>query len=286
MISRSGLSIDVHVAPMRPFAGAASQRAGDQPMWSPMSSSLIASEQEAVLVDTLITFDQVDVLADWAQSHGKRITAIVITHGHSDHWIGLARLIERFPDARGLATAKVLDRARFEATDEGLQKYWHTCFPGEIPDNPVLPGLLEDGKLELGGYELQVIDVGQGDTEHSSIVYAPSIGAVVAGDVVYNQVHMMTAETDAASRDAWIASLDAIAALNPATVVSGHKRVGAPDSPETIEQSRQYLRDFSRIVDERETVEGIVAAMLKLHGDRDNPRVLWYGARQAVAKRG
>lgn len=150
----------------------------------------------------------------------------------------------------------------------------------------MLPGLLEDGKLDLDGHELRVIDVGQGDTEHSSIVYAPSIGAVVAGDVVYNQVHMMTAETDAAARDAWIASLDAIAALNPATVVSGHKRVGAPHSPETIEQSRQYLCDFSRIVDEQATVEGIVAAMLELHGDRDNPRVLWYGARQAVAKRG
>ena len=101
--------------------------------------------------------------------------------------------------------------------------------------------------------------------------------------MVYNRVHMMTAETDATSREAWIASLDAIAALNPATVVSGHKRVGAPDSPETIEQGRQYLRDFSRIVDERETVADIVAAMLDLHGDRDNPRVLWYGARQAGA---
>jgi glyoxylase-like metal-dependent hydrolase (beta-lactamase superfamily II) len=285
MTSESGLSIDVHVAPMRPFVGAASQGAGDQPLWSPMSSSLIAGEQEAVLVDTLITFDQVDVLADWAESHGKPITAILITHGHSDHWIGLARLLERFPDARGLATAKVLERARFEATDEALRKYWHTCFPGEIPDSPVLPGLLEEGKLELDGHELQIIDIGQGDTEHSSIVYAPSIGAVVGGDVVYNQVHMMTAETNAASREAWVRSLDAIAALNPTTVVSGHKRVGAPDSPETIEQSRQYLRDFSRIVDEQETVEGIVAAMLELHGDRDNPRVLWYGARQAVAKR-
>ena len=285
MISGSGLSIDVHVAPMRPFVGAASQEAGDQPVWSPMSSSLIAGAEEAILVDTLITFDQVDVLADWAGSHGKRITAILVTHGHSDHWIGLARLLDRFPEARGLATSKVLDRARFEATDEGLRKYWHTCFPGEIPDNPVLPGLLEDGKLELDGHELQIIDIGQGDTEHSSIVYAASIDAVVAGDVVYNQVHMMTAETDATSREAWIASLDAIAALNPATVVSGHKRVGAPDSPETIEQSRQYLRDFSRIADEQETVEGIVAAMLELHGDRDNPRVLWYGARQAVAKR-
>jgi glyoxylase-like metal-dependent hydrolase (beta-lactamase superfamily II) len=230
--------------------------------------------------------DQVDLLADWVESHGKRITAILITHGHSDHWIGLARLLERFPDARGLATGKVLDRVRFEATDEGTRKYWHSTFPGEIPDVPVLPGLLEGGEFELEGHELQIIDVGQGDTEHSAIVYAPSIGAVVAGDVVYNQVHMMTGETDAASRAEWVASLDVIAALNPVTVVSGHKRVGAPDSPETIEQSRQYLRDFSRIVDEQESVEDIVAAMLESHGDRDNPRVLWYGARQAVAKRG
>jgi mRNA degradation ribonuclease J1/J2 len=114
---------------MRPFAGAAPQGAGDQPLWSPMSSSLIAGAEEAVLVDTLITFGQVDALADWADSHGKRITAILVTHGHSDHWIGLARLLERFPDACGLAAGKVLDRARFEATDEGLKKYWHTCFP-------------------------------------------------------------------------------------------------------------------------------------------------------------
>ncbi|MDV9168563.1 MBL fold metallo-hydrolase [Streptomyces sp. W16] len=239
MASGSGLSIDVHMAPMRPFVGAASEGAGDQPLWSPMSSSLITGAEEAVLVDTLITFDQVDVLADWAERHDKRITAVLITHGHSDHWIGLGRLLERFPDARGLATGKVLDRARFEATDAGLQKYWHTCFPGEIPDSPVLPGLLEDGTFELDGHELQIIDVGQGDAEHSSLVYAPSIGAVVAGDVVYNQVHMMTAETDGASRAAWVANLDAIAALNPTTVVSGHKRVGAPDSPETIEQSQQ-----------------------------------------------
>jgi glyoxylase-like metal-dependent hydrolase (beta-lactamase superfamily II) len=96
MTSASALSINVHVARMRPFIGNASQAAGDQPMWSPMSSSLIAGKTEAVLVDTVITFDQVDLLADWAESHDKRITAILITHGDSDHWIGLARLLERF----------------------------------------------------------------------------------------------------------------------------------------------------------------------------------------------
>jgi glyoxylase-like metal-dependent hydrolase (beta-lactamase superfamily II) len=285
MTAETGLSIDVYVTPMRPFSGGTAL-GGVQPVWSPMSSTLIAGEREAVLVDALLTFDQADALADWAQAHGRHITAILVTHGHSDHWLGLARLLERFPDARGLATSKVLNRARFEATNEDLRKYWRSRFPGEIPASPVPPDLLEGGAIELDGREVRVVDIGQGDTEHSSIVYVPSIGAVVAGDVVYNHVHMMTAETDAVSRGAWIASLDAIAALHPATVVSGHKRVGAPDTPDTIEQSRQYLRDFTRIAEEEDTVDSIVAAMLKLHGDRDNPWVLWYCAGQAVAKRG
>ena len=75
-----------------------------------------------------------------------------------------------------------------------------------------------------------------------------------------NGVHMMTAATDENSREAWIASLDAVAALNPQIVVAGHKSVGAPDLPESIGASQ--------------------------HGDRDNPRTLWHSARTAVAKRG
>ena len=43
---------------------------------------------------------------------------------------------------------------------------------------------------------------------------------------------------------------------------------------------------FTRIVNEGGSVEDIVNAMLKLHGDRDNPRTLWHSARTAVAKRG
>jgi hypothetical protein len=83
---------------------------------------------------------------------------------------------------------------------------------------------------------------------------------------------MMTGETDHAGRDAWIASLDKVAALNPKIVVAGHKQVGARDLPESIGASQQYLRDFSRIVDQGGSVEQIVQEMLELHGDRDNPR--------------
>jgi glyoxylase-like metal-dependent hydrolase (beta-lactamase superfamily II) len=254
-------------------------------MWSPMSSTLIAGDQDAILVDTLVTFGQVDALAEWARGFGKRITGVYITHGHSDHWIGLAQLQKHFPEARGIATPEVVERARFEATDPGLSAYWRSSFPGELPTEPVLPEALSGDEFQLEGQVLRAVSVGQGDTEHSTILHVPSVDLVVGGDVVYNGVHMMTGETDEARRDAWIASLDKVADLNPKIVVAGHKSVGAPDLPENIGASQRYLRDFSRIVNQGGSADDIVAEMLKLHGNRDNPRTLWYSARLAVARR-
>jgi hypothetical protein len=136
----------------------------------------------------------------------------------------------------------------------------------------VLPEALTTGEFELEGQVLRTVSVGQGDTEFSTVLHVPSAAAVVGGDVVCNGVHMMTAETDENSREAWIASLDKVAALNPQIVVAGHKSAGAPDLPESIGASQQYLRDFSRIVNAGGSVEDVVNAMLKLHGDRANPR--------------
>ena len=279
------LNLDVHIAPMRPMKGAPPEGPGDEPMWSPMSATLIHGQEEAVLVDTLVTFDQVDALSDWIDGFGKRLVGVYITHGHSDHWIGLSRLRERFGDVPGWARPKVFDRAVFEATNTGLSGYWQGVFPGEIPEKPQTPDRLDATSIDLEGSEIRVIDIGQGDTEHSTIVHVPSIRAVVGGDVVYNQVHMMTAETDARSRQDWIDNLNQIAALDPQIVVSGHHRVGAPTDPKSIGESQQYLRDFSRVIESEETIADIVKAMLALHPDRDNPRVVWHCAREAVKKR-
>jgi hypothetical protein len=150
----------------------------------------------------------------------------------------------------------------------------------------VLPDRLEETSIDLEGHELKIIDIGQGDTEHSTIVHVPSIAAVVAGDIVYNQVPLMMGEVGEAARDAWILSLDQIAALEPEIVVSGHPRVGAPSVRKTIGESQQYLRDFTRVANQEDTVEGIVKAMLELHPDRDNPRVVWHSAREELKRRG
>ena len=66
-------------------------------MWVANSSTLIYGERDAVLVDTFLTTEQSQTLSDWVVASGKNLTAIYVTHGHGDHFFGLASLLEHFP---------------------------------------------------------------------------------------------------------------------------------------------------------------------------------------------
>jgi glyoxylase-like metal-dependent hydrolase (beta-lactamase superfamily II) len=284
-MSTSPLSIDVYVAPMRPYACPDQLGEGEVATWAPSSSTLISGPTEGILVDALLTFENADNIAAWATSFGKKITGVYITHGHSDHWLGLARLLQHFPEARGYAAPEVAGRAAWEAEFNKTSKYWTSRFPGELPGTPVVPEVLNTDEILVDSQVVNMIHIGQGDVEGSTIFHVPSADAVVCGDVVYNNVHMMMYEADEAKRENWIASIDAVAALNPKIVVAGHKSVGAPDLPENLAASQRYLRDFTTLAKKGGTVEDLVHGMLELHGERDQPHTLWISARAEVARR-
>jgi len=285
-VSTDPLSLDVYVAPMRPYTSPDQLGEGEVATWAPSSSTLISGPTEGILIDALLTFDNADQIAEMAKRSGKNITGVYITHGHGDHWLGLARLLEHFPDARGFAAPEVAARAAWEADIDRKTGYWTSRFPGELPEAPVLPEEIPDDEIMVDGQVVNLIHVGQGDIDGSTIFHVPAADAVVAGDVVYNNVHMMFYEADAAKREAWIASIDAIAALNAKTVVAGHKSVGAADLPEnTLAVSQQYVRDFNASAKDAGTVEDIVNRMLELHGERDQPHTLWISARAEIARR-
>src|ERR1700755_1766997 len=73
-------------------------------MWVANSSTLIHGERDAVLVDTFLTNEQSQILVDWVGASGRNLTAVYITHGHGDHFFGLASLLERFPQTSAVAT--------------------------------------------------------------------------------------------------------------------------------------------------------------------------------------
>jgi glyoxylase-like metal-dependent hydrolase (beta-lactamase superfamily II) len=128
-----------------------------------------------------------------------------------------------------------------------VERLARRLFPGQVPTKLVAPEPYEHDTFTLEGHELRIIDQGRTDAPDTTSLHVPSIGLIVAGDVVYNQCRIYVGDTTPESRKNWIAALDRLAALNPAIVVAGHKKPGAPDSPSTIQDTERYLEDFDRL---------------------------------------
>src|SRR2546428_6814463 len=132
-MSTSPLSIDVYVAPMRSYTCPDQLGEGEVATWAPSSSTLISGPTEGILIDALLTFENADQIAAWAKRFGKKITGVYITHGHSDHWLGLARLLQHFPAAPGYAAPGVAARAAWGGEVNQRSKEWTPGFPGQRP---------------------------------------------------------------------------------------------------------------------------------------------------------
>jgi glyoxylase-like metal-dependent hydrolase (beta-lactamase superfamily II) len=134
--------------------------------------------------------------------------------------------------------------------------------------------------LSLEGHELVVIDAGHTDIDDSTCLYVPSISLVVAGDLAYNDVHQYFAESlTHQKRMEWIAALDKVETLKPRVVVAGHKRETNNDGPNIIDETRQYIRDFDRLIDNTASTKELYDEMLALYPDRLNRGALWGSAR-------
>jgi glyoxylase-like metal-dependent hydrolase (beta-lactamase superfamily II) len=250
-------------------------------MWVANSSTLIYGERDAVLVDTFLTTEQSQTLLDWVVASGKNLTAIYVTHGHGDHFFGLASLLERFPRAKAVATPEIVKAMQGHLSPAWIDNFWRRLFPGEIPDRLLVAEPLENNELELEGHKLVAVNAGRTDTAHSTCLHVPSIGLIVGGDAVYNGVHPYLGETDTQSRLEWISTLDKLEALKPKAVVAGHKVPENDDDPRIIAETRQYLRDFNHLNAATTTARELYDAMLEIYPDRVNPGSLWGAANTA-----
>jgi glyoxylase-like metal-dependent hydrolase (beta-lactamase superfamily II) len=285
MIETTGTILDWDVTTVK-RAGLSRDLPSGNPdlMWVANSSTLIYGERDAILVDTFLTAGQSKTLLDWVVSRERNLTTIYVTHGHGDHFFGLAPLLDRFPRARAVAVPEVVDEMKTQLSPASLDGFWRKRFPGEIAQRLVAAEPLE-GELALEGHKLVVIDMGRTDTARSTAVHVPSLDLIVAGDTTYNGIHPYLAETDTQSRLEWIAALDRLEALKPRFVVAGHKKPENDDDPRSIAETRQYLLDFNRLDQATISPRELYEAMLALHPDRANPGSLWSGANAAKGPR-
>ncbi len=207
---------------------------------------------------------------------GKNLLAMYATHGHGDHWFGFAEVAKRFPDAQILGTKGTVALAQYQIT--GLMDFWNGQFPGQIVKDVIVPTAIDGYTFDLEGHEVRFVEAGDSDTQDTTFVHVPDLGLAVAGDIVYNGVHLALAGGDAQRRRDWVSAIDKIAALHPKAVVAGHKAPGSDDDPRHLDETRQYLKDVEELSTVAREAKEFADLMTARHLARINPTILFQSA--------
>jgi cyclase len=100
-----------------------------------------------------------------------------------------------------------------------------------------------DSTLDLDGLEVELLYVGPAHTPGDVVVHLPSEGVVFTGDILFHQCTPIGWQGTFAN---WIAALERIEALEPATVVPGHGSVTTVDGLADLRAYLHYVHDEAR----------------------------------------
>ena len=267
------LSYDVFVNDPPPPDGVLPN--GEPKRFSPMASTLICGTEDAVLTDPGLTADQARVLGDWVAAKGRNLTDIFITHGHGDHWFAAGLLAARF-GARVVATAGTI--AQMHASVAARPFLWDHLYQG-IPPSLVTAVTVPGNRFTLEGHDLVIVEVGHTDSDDTSVLHVPDLGLVVAGDVIYNGVHMYLAQSAVVGFAPWRDAIGKVEALQPRHIVAGHqdKRLD-DDAGRTIAETRHYLDDADKLLLAENTAVSFFNAKIERYPDHLGRMVLWVSA--------
>ena len=268
------LSYDVFVNEPPPQDGVLPN--GEPKRFSPTASTLIYGNRDAVLTDPGMTTDQATVLGDWVASKGRNLTDIFITHGHGDHWFAAELLGERF-GARVVASAGTIGQMHAAVATRPL--LWDKLYAG-IPPAQVTAVTVPDNRFTVERHELVIVEVGDTDISDSTVLHVPDLGLVVAGDVIYNGVHMYLAQgAIVGGFGAWRDAIDKVESLGPRHIVAGHQNKQLDDDAvRTIAETRQYLDDADDLLGAENSAVDFFNAKIERYPNHLGRTVLWVGA--------
>lgn len=272
------LQADVFIGSLLPFE----QGPGT---FSATTSTLVSGPSEAVLIDAQHIRTDVAALAAVIGRTGKRLTTIYVTHGHADHWYGAGDLLAAFPGARVVATAPVVEYINQAAETEAQQ--WTAMFGERVAKPTAVPEPLDGLTIDLEGHELRIVEVGQGDIQPSTVVHIPDLDTVVAGDVVYNQIHAMLGLSGPNGWERWLGSLDGIEKLSPRMIVAGHRKPESSDheANRMLDETRAYIGDFADGAQRLGSADELVTLMKSKYPDFGNRWTLHFSAQSWFSRK-
>src|SRR5882762_3191791 len=205
-----------------------------------VNSIIVEGDHEVMLVDAQLTKTSAEKVLLEIKETKKPLSIIYITHEHADHFLGLEVFKEAYPRARIIANSAVVDRIN-KVYQEKIDK-WKTILGSGATSHAVAIEKFDGNFIKFESSHIEVVKNIQGDTDENTMLWIPGQRILIAGDVLFNDMHVYTAETDSKARGKWLNSLQRIRELKPSVVIPGHSKVGAPLTASTaVDFTENYL---------------------------------------------
>lgn len=230
----------------------------DDQFW--VNSVIIEGADEVMLVDAQLTKTNAERVLQEIKATKKPLSIIYITHEHADHFLGLEVFKEAYPSVRIVANSAVTDRIN-KVYQEKLDK-WQKILGSGATSRVVAISRFDANFIEFDGSKIEVLKNIRGDTDENTMLWIPGQRILIAGDVLFNHMHVYTAETDSEARGKWLNSLQKIRDLKPLVVIPGHSKVGAPlDASTAVDFTENYLLVFEEELKKAKDADSLINAM-------------------------
>lgn len=228
-----------------------------------VNAVVVSGKTEAIVIDSGFTRADALRVAAKVLDSGKTLKTIFISTADPDFYFGAEVLQGLFPQARVLTTPAV--REKIQAKLATKLAFWAPKMGANAPQQAIVPELMQGTTLHVDGEAIEVRGT-SGELAHRPYVWIPSVKAVAGNIAIFGKLHVWTADTQKPSeRQAWLAQLDEIEALQPSTVVPGHMAAGAALDTSAIRHTREYLQRFEIEAARASNAGALIAAMKKAY---------------------
>jgi glyoxylase-like metal-dependent hydrolase (beta-lactamase superfamily II) len=225
-----------------------------------VNSVMVEGDHEVMLVDAQLTKASAEKVLKEIKETKKPLSIVYITHEHADHFLGLEVFKGAYPRVTIIATSAVVDRIN-KVYREKLDK-WQKILGSGASSQVVEISQFEGSYIDFEGSRIQVIKDIQGDTDQNTMLWIPGPRILIAGDVLFDDIHVYTAETDTKARAKWLDTLRKVRELRPAVVVPGHSKVGAAlDASTAVDFTEGYLLAFDEELKTAKDPQSLINAM-------------------------
>ncbi|WP_300977163.1 MBL fold metallo-hydrolase [Flavobacterium sp.] len=225
-------------------------------------SAIIEGDTEIGIVDVQQSKSEALRLIADVLEKGKEVKWIYVTHPHLDHFAGANYFKIFFPKAKFYSIQGANEEMTYQVKTRRLPLGQGTPggannLPEEAPNYFLT--VKDNEILKINGQNVEIF-AGKGDHPLSSIVWVPSAKTIIAGDVIFNQIHAFFGDHN--DIDAWIKLVERANEKKPEVVVAAHSKTANP-SGTIVEEQLQWLKDLKKAMGENDTWQYVKSELTK-----------------------